>query len=71
VAFPDQALRKPLWVATVELEQIVRRRSVLSLSDQESDPREALGDLVAASSRIRMAQRAGPGRPLVLLVYGR
>jgi undecaprenyl-diphosphatase len=71
VAFPDQALRKPLWVGTVELEQIVRRRSVLSLSDQEADPREALGDLAAASSRIRMAQRASPGRPLVLLVNGR
>jgi hypothetical protein len=49
----------------------VRRRSVLSLADEDADPRAALDVLTAASDRLRAAIRASPGRSPVVLIYRR
>jgi undecaprenyl-diphosphatase len=71
VALPNGALSRPLWLGTVEVERVVRRRSVPSLADEDADPRPAVNQLTAASERIHVAHPASSGRPPVLLIYGR
>jgi undecaprenyl-diphosphatase len=71
VAFPKQASAEPLWLGTLEAERVVRRRSVLSLADEDADPRAALDALIAASDRLRAAIRTSPGRSPVVLIYRR
>ena len=68
IAFSN-APSKPLWLGTLEAERVVRRRSVLSLADEDADPRAAVDEFAAASDRIRAANRAAPGRPPVVLIY--
>ena len=68
VAFPGPALPRLLWLGTVEVERVVRRRSVLSLADVDADPRAAIEEVAAAANQIRVVHRASSGRS-VLLVY--
>jgi undecaprenyl-diphosphatase len=68
VAYPGAAAPSPLWLGTVEVERVVRRRSVLSLADVDADPRAAIDEVAAAANEIRRVPRASPGRS-VLLVY--
>jgi undecaprenyl-diphosphatase len=69
IALSDEAPSMPLWLGALEAERVVRRRSVLSIADEDVDPRAAVDELAAASGRIRIAIRASPGRSPVVLIY--
>jgi undecaprenyl-diphosphatase len=68
IALSDGA-SKPLWLGALEVERVVRRRSVLYFADEDADPRAAADELAAASGRMQVASRASPGRPPVVLIY--